>query len=145
MATKPPTAHPAHLGSPRTTLRIQAIAINWPARIASAPSHNRQAMTPFTALPYRHSRKSPMVFSEFARAISHSLGPSSVANTKVPILAEPTHHHAERPKRKPSPVAPTVDPAPRLAARNVVKIRPGPSLRPATRKSEDVLTRRRPM
>src|SRR5215471_5444103 len=142
MATKPPTAHPAHLGSPRTTLRIHAMAINWPARIARLPSHNRQAMTAFTALPYRHSRKSPMVFSECARAISHSLGPSNVASTNVPMLAEPTHHHAERPKRKPSPVAPTVDPAPRLAARNVVKINPALKLRPATRKSEADRTRR---
>src|SRR5262249_20663485 len=109
---------------------------------AGAPRQRARAIPPSPPLPYRHSRKSPMVFSEFARAISHSLGPSNIASTIVPMLAEPTHHHAERPKRKPSPVAPTVDPAPRLAARNVVKINPALKLRPATRKSDADRTRR---
>ena len=49
--------------------------------------------------------------------------------------ADPTHHHAERPWVYPMPVAPTVDPAPRLAASSVEKSSAGDSRRPATKKS----------
>ena len=54
--------------------------------------------------------------------------------------AEPTHHQAERPRSYPNPAAPTVDPAPILAASNVEKSKPVPSRLPATKKSEACLT-----
>src|SRR5207244_11662583 len=69
-------------------------------------------------------------------------GPTHSASAIDPIPAEPTHHHAARPSRYPSPVAPIVDPPPMFAARNVAKISPGPSRRPATKKSLDPRTLR---
>ena len=58
------------------------------------------------------------------------------ASTSDPVPADPTHHHADTPCEYPMPVAPTVDPAPMLAASIVEKMRPGPSCRPATKKSD---------
>jgi hypothetical protein len=57
------------------------------------------------------------------------------------MLAEPTHHHALNPSRYPMPLAPTVEPAPIFAARNVANKMPGPKRRPATRKSDADFTR----
>jgi hypothetical protein len=62
-------------------------------------------------------------------------GPTEKARISDPIPADPFHHHALKPSLKPSAVAPTVELAPILAARNVEKIRPGPSRRPPTKKS----------
>src|SRR5947207_13542126 len=69
-------------------------------------------------------------------------GPSQNARIVVPTAADPTHRQAAIPCEKPIPVAPTVDPAPMLAASIVEKIRPGPRLRPATKKSDALRTRR---
>ena len=49
--------------------------------------------------------------------------------------ADPFHHQALSPSENPSDVAPTVELAPMLAARNVDRMRPGPNPRPATKKS----------
>ena len=62
-------------------------------------------------------------------------GPTEKARTSDPIPADPFHHQALKPSVNPSDVAPTVELAPMLAARNVEKIRPAPSRRPPTKKS----------
>ena len=55
--------------------------------------------------------------------------------------AEPIHHQADTPSRKPAPAAPIVEPPPMFAARSVAASSPGPSERPATKKSLDPLSR----
>src|SRR5262245_45757688 len=62
-------------------------------------------------------------------------GPTLKARINDPSPADPFHHHALRPSANPRDVAPTVELAPMLAARNVEKISPGPNPRPATKKS----------
>src|SRR5438445_11494488 len=69
-------------------------------------------------------------------------GPIQKASTADPSAADPTHHHAATPLEYPSAVAFTVEPAPIFAASIVEKIRPGPSWRPATKKSLAPRTRR---
>jgi hypothetical protein len=59
----------------------------------------------------------------------------TIANSIDAVPAEPTHHHALIPSRYARPAAPTVEPAPILAASIVAKMRPPPSERPATKKS----------
>ena len=59
-----------------------------------------------------------------------------------PIPAEAFHHQAPRPIRYPMLAAPTVEPAPMLAARNVAKTSNGGRRRPATKKSDAPRTRR---
>jgi len=68
-------------------------------------------------------------------------GPTQKARRRDPIPADPTHHQAEIPVEYPRPEAPMIEPAPMLAARNVEKIRPGPSCRSATKKLLLPLTR----
>jgi hypothetical protein len=65
----------------------------------------------------------------------HILGPMNSARNTDPIAAEPFHHHALMPSWYPSPVAPTVAPAPMFDASTVVKISGALSRRPATKKS----------
>ena len=69
-------------------------------------------------------------------------GPIQSARTTVPKPAEPTHHHAATPSRYPKLAACTVEPAPMLAASRVASRSPGPSVRPATKKSAVPATRR---
>ena len=69
-------------------------------------------------------------------------GPIQSASMRDPIAADPTHHHAAMPPTYPREVAPTVEPAPMLAASMVEKMSPGPSRRPATKKSDAPRTRR---
>src|SRR5712691_10557130 len=69
-------------------------------------------------------------------------GPIQKASTADPSAADPTHHHDATPLEYPSAVAFTVEPAPMFAASIVEKIRPGPSCRPATKKSDAPRTRR---
>jgi hypothetical protein len=59
-----------------------------------------------------------------------------------PQPADPTHHHAPSPSLYASPAAPTVEPAPMLAASIDARMRPGPRLRPATKNSLLPRTRR---
>ena len=68
-----------------------------------------------------------------AKPSRHMRGPTEKARTSDPIPADPFHHQALRPSVNPSDVAPTVELAPMLAARNVEKIRPAPSRRPPQR------------
>ena len=68
-------------------------------------------------------------------------GPTENASTSDPMPADPFHHHALSPSRKPSDVAPTVELAPMLAARNVEKIRPAPQTPPG---QEELSARARP-
>src|SRR5947209_6685643 len=120
---------------------IHEIAISCPAKIARAPHQNKTAIVSRTLEPYRNCRNSGRVVNPCSFAKAQMRGPTNCDNRKHPMEADPTHHHAPIPNRYPSPAAPTVDPAPMFAARNVAKILPGPSLRPATRKSDEVLTR----
>ena len=59
-----------------------------------------------------------------------------------PIAAEPFHHHALMPSLKARPAAPTVEPAPMLAASTVENSSGAVSVRPATKKSLLPRTRR---
>ena len=52
-----------------------------------------------------------------------------------PSPADPTHHHALKPSRYASPVAPSVEPAPMFAASIEAKMSAGPRLRPAKKKA----------
>ena len=106
------------------------------------PIQSTTAIVARTRRSYRNSRKSPTVVRPFASATRRIAGPTENASTVDPIAADPTHHHAATPLRYPSAVAPTVDPAPILAASIVEKISPGPSRRPATKKSSVPRTRR---
>src|SRR5262245_36515296 len=47
----PPSTHPAALGMPTTTFRIQAIAINCPARMKTDPNQSSPAIVVRTATP----------------------------------------------------------------------------------------------
>src|SRR5712691_9336214 len=69
-------------------------------------------------------------------------GPIQNPRIADPSAADPTHHHAATPPEYPRPVAPTVDPPPMFAASMVEKMSPGPSRRPATKKSFVPETRR---
>ena len=82
------------------------------------------------------------MLSPRSAAMRRMRGPTVKARIAEPMAAEPTHHQAAIPSRYPRPAAPTVEPAPMLAATMVEKSRPGPSARPATKKSPLVFTRR---
>src|SRR5262245_33632929 len=64
------------------------------------------------------------------------------ASRTDPMAAEPTHHQALMPCWYARPVAPTVEPAPIFAASIVENMRPGPKRRLATKKSDELRTRR---
>ena len=112
------------------------------ARMKIDPTQSSPAMAPRTTLLKRYSRKSPTVRSCSAAAIRRILGPTQNASTSDPIPAEPTHHQTATPVRYARDVAPTVDPAPIFPASIVAKMSPGPSRRPATKKSDAPRTRR---
>ena len=67
-------------------------------------------------------------------------GPTQRASTKVPRPTAPFHHSALMPSWYARPVAPTVAPAPMLAASTVDAMSGHVSLRPATKKSAGTLT-----
>ena len=110
--------------------------------MASAPIDVSTATSPRTLPPYRSSRKSPTVRWPRAEAIAHSFGPTQKASASVPRPTAPFHHQALMPSRYATPAAPTVVPAPMLAASTVAPTSGHVRRRPATKKSAGTLTRR---
>jgi hypothetical protein len=106
------------------------------------PSHRIAAMSTRTERSKRHSRKSPTVRKPCSSARRCIRGATRSPRKRHPIAAEPDHHQADSPWRYPSPVAPTVEPAPMFAARRVTNTIPAGSMRPATKKSPEARTRR---
>lgn len=62
-------------------------------------------------------------------------GPTQTASASDPMAADPFHHQALMPSANARPAAPTVEPAPMLAASTVEKSSGAVSVRPATKKS----------
>ena len=141
VATTPPMTQPQARGTPATVCSRPPSAINCAARMASDPNQSSAAISARTSGPKRALRKSPSVRWSSDAAIRQMRGPTTSARTMEPRPAEPTHHHAARPSRYPRPAAPTVDPAPMLAAIRVPASRAGDNRRPATKKSEAVAVR----
>jgi hypothetical protein len=140
--TRAPIRQPVECETPPAILRTAAIPFSCAHKTHSVPTQIRPAARPRTVRPYRSSRKSPTVNRLCCLATRQMRGPIQKASTNDPRPALPFHHHADNPWWYARSVAPTVEPAPMLGARNVAKIRPVPSDRPLTKKSPVLRTRR---
>jgi hypothetical protein len=134
------TTTPTRRGAPVSTSKAQAIASSCPASKESVPTQRIAAIATRTARSKRHSRKSPTVRKSCSAASRWNRGATSSPISRQPIAADPDHHQAESPWRYASPAAPTVEPAPMLAASMVAKTIAPESERDATKNWLDRLT-----